>query len=221
MAKFAESARTSPENLVLTVRGDSPERKSLQSNTNSENVPEPVFYVNPSYDKLVTSELALVDEIESLKLQLKSAKTANLEAKIIIEGCNNDIKDKIMVVNEQSTLIDNLKKKIQEQTSALEEENRLISGRDEHLTRFYDQKMVAFKSQVAELEEKLKITQKKHNLEIAKWLEIEVEIKKKLDEALEDVKAKEKKALIYEDENQKLLAKMNELSRNVSVYFNV
>jgi hypothetical protein len=211
-------ARASAENLVLTVRGDSPSRRLSEdtyANSNVENIPEPVFYVSPGEYKMVQSESALVAEIDALKLQLKMAKSSNLESKIIIEGCKNDLKDKIMVVKDLSSQMDKLKKKIKDQESMLEDQKRLISGRDEHVSRLYDQKMVAFKAQIAGLEEDLKASQSKHDAEVAKWVEIEMEIKKRLETALEDVKAKDNQITTIEVYNQKLLAELNEQKKNV------
>lgn len=217
----SDSERSSAENLVLTVRGDSPVMQSSDDgyiNSNIENIPEPVFYVNSSDYKKGHSESALVAEIESLKLKLKMAKNSNLEAKITIEGCNNDLKEKIMVVKDLTCQIDQLKKKLKDQERIIEEDKRLVNERDEHLTRYYDQKVGAFKSRVAELEDKLDAAQKIHDAEVEKWEELEKEITKRLEKALDDVKTKEKQIMTIKEDHDKLLNELNEQRHCVSLY---
>jgi chromosome segregation ATPase len=218
MRNSDSGARASTDNLVLTVRGDSPSRRSSEdayAHSNVENIPEPVFYVSPVEYKMGQSESALVAEIDALKLQLKMAKTANLESKIMIEGCKNELKDKIMVVNDLTFQMEKMRKKIKDQDGMLEDQKRLVSERGEHLTRLYEQKIAAFKAQISGLEESLKTSQNKHDAEVTKWVELETEIKKRLETALEDVKAAHNQIMTIEECNQKLLAELNEQKKNV------
>ena len=208
------------EDLVLTVREDPPLRLSgddLYSNPNTENIPEPVFFLNSGDYKMVKSDSAFVSEIKSLKSQLKIAKDSNLESKIIIEGCNNELKDKDAFINDFKSEIENLKKKLNEQEKMIEDGKRMVNSRDEHLTRFYDQKMVAFKAQVADLEEKLKIQKIDYDSECNKWKEIESEIRQRIQDAAGEVRAKETRLSKLEEENQLLNSKLNEKKR-VSLY---
>lgn len=214
----SESNRSSAENLVLTVREDSPLRQVAEnalSNSNIENVPEPIFFVNSSEYKISQSESALLDEIETLKSQLKVLKNSNLEAKITIASFDSNVKDKMTIIGDLNSQIEKLKKKIIEQETMIEEDKRLVNGRDEHLTRFYDQKMVAFKAQVSDLEDKLKAKDKSNEAEVEKWKEIESEMKQTLERTLEDVRAKEMEVLMLKEENQNLLIKLEEENSRV------
>lgn len=210
------------ENLVLTVREDSPLSQSTDnsfSNSNIENVPEPIFFVNSSDCKASQSESVLLAEIENLKSQLKSLKNSNLEAKITIAAVDNDVKDKNLIIRDLNSQIEKLQKKVKDQENIIEEDQRLVNGRDEHLTRFYDQKMVAFKAQVLELEEKLKEKQKSNEAEIEKWKKIESEMKEGLERTLAEVRAKEQEVLLAKEENQTLLLKLTEESNRVIYLF--
>ena len=85
-----------------------------------------------------------------------------------------------------------------------QEGNRSGDGHEEHLTRFYDQKMVAFKAQVIDLQEKLKYNQGHYTSDLTLWKKTETELTQKNDRLSKEILHIKETLALLQEENQDL-----------------